>query len=157
MVRPSLFASLILVLFLECLCTACGASHNEIQNRAALAELNLYHFSFSAIFGRGPKDADEFKRYVEENVTSNGQPVKLNPRIFSGDIVVNWNGDSTDESQKNAIVAYEKQVPTKGGYVALRIGETVKITAQEFSIRAMLKPKKPEDNAPANSPEPETK
>ena len=126
------------------LVAGCSDPRREALRRLPLSELNLHYGNFGAIFGRGPKDAEELKRFAE-GTTSNGQPGKLDPKILSGEIVVNWNGDPNDETQKDAVVAYEKQVPKEGGYVALNSGNTVKMSAAEFSKRPKLLPRKSDE------------
>lgn len=72
-----------------------------------------------------------------------GNP-KLLDRLRSGDIVVVW-GVSPAELGKEPsgyVVAYEKQTPTKGGYVLLGDAYVKKVTAAEFKKLELAEPKK---------------
>src|SRR5262245_28221302 len=56
--------------------------------------------------------------------------------VKSGDVVVLWGARMQGEGEvgKNeAVVAYEKAVPTEGGYVLLSAGTIKKMTAAEFN------------------------
>jgi hypothetical protein len=63
--------------------------------------------------------------------------------VKSGDVVVLWGtplkGEG-DTGKAEAVVAYEKAVPTNGGYVLLSAGTVKKMTAEE--LQAALKSKK---------------
>jgi hypothetical protein len=74
-------AYIILLILSVLVVNGCGDSRREAQRRLALSELNLHYANFGAIFGRGPKDAEELKRFLD-GVTTNGQPAKIDPRIF---------------------------------------------------------------------------
>jgi hypothetical protein len=55
--------------------------------------------------------------------------------VKSGDVVVLWGAAQKGEGESGkdeAVVAYEKAVPTDGGYVLLSAGTVKKMTAAEF-------------------------
>jgi hypothetical protein len=55
--------------------------------------------------------------------------------VKSGSVVVIWGAALKGEEQvgeDEAVVAYEKSVPTDGGYVLLSAGTVKKMTAAEF-------------------------
>jgi hypothetical protein len=56
--------------------------------------------------------------------------------VKSGDVVVLWGAVLKGESEvgkDEAVVAYEKNVPTAGGYVLLSAGTVKQMTAAEFN------------------------
>jgi hypothetical protein len=56
--------------------------------------------------------------------------------VKSGDVVVLWGAalkGEGDTGRDEAVVAYEKGVPTNGGYVLLSAGTVKKMTSTEFS------------------------
>jgi hypothetical protein len=56
--------------------------------------------------------------------------------INSGNVVVLWGAalkGEGDVGKDEAVVAYEKDVPTSGGYVLLSAGTVKKMTASEFA------------------------
>jgi hypothetical protein len=56
--------------------------------------------------------------------------------VKSGEVVVLWGTpmQSEEEAGKDtAVVAYEKNVPTEGGYVLMSAGTVKKMTAEEFA------------------------
>jgi hypothetical protein len=57
--------------------------------------------------------------------------------VKSGNVVVHWGSPAQGEGDigktSEAVVAYEKQVPTEGGYVLLSAGSVKKLTAEEFA------------------------
>jgi hypothetical protein len=57
--------------------------------------------------------------------------------VKSGNVVVLWGTPAQGEGDigkaSEAVVAYEKQVPTEGGYVLLSAGSVKKMTAEEFA------------------------
>jgi hypothetical protein len=56
--------------------------------------------------------------------------------VKSGDVVVLWGAalqGEPDVGKNEAVVAYEKRVPTEGGYVLLSAGTVKKMTAAEFN------------------------
>jgi hypothetical protein len=52
------------------------------------------------------------------------------PAIRSGDIVYYWGAGYVDGGDK--VVAYEKKVPTEGGFVLLQDGKVKEMSASEF-------------------------
>jgi hypothetical protein len=79
--------------------------------------------------GKGPSKLNDFDRH--RSASPRGyQAVK------SGEVVVLWGGGIQGEGEAakggGEIAAYEKDVPTNGGYVLLTSGEVKKMTAAEF-------------------------
>ncbi len=77
---------------------------------------------------------------VPANVAALHRHENLYPRaaaaLKSGDVVVLWGAQLKGEGQVGqgeAVVAYEKKVPTEGGYVLLSAGTVKKMTAAEFN------------------------
>ena len=56
--------------------------------------------------------------------------------VQSGEVVVLWGAGVKGEGETTGsggdVVAYEKDVPTQGGYVLLSSGEVTKMSASEF-------------------------
>jgi hypothetical protein len=76
-----------------------------------------------------------------------GRANSLYPRgyeaVQSGEIVVLWGAPLQGEGEvgKNeAVVAYEKNVPTEGGYVLFSAGTVKKLTAAEFQAMPKSQP-----------------
>jgi hypothetical protein len=95
-----------------------------------LQEVNELLHTAGGATGRAPaRLADIAPRYQS-----------MYPRAYeavkSGNVVVLWGVPLKGEGQvgkDEAVVAYEKAVPTEGGYVLLSAGTIKKMTAAEFS------------------------
>ena len=98
----------------------------------ALQEVHgLLHASVDRA-GHPPSKVSDLERH--HNMFPNGYAA-----VKSGDVVVLWGAPIQDEGDigKNETpLAYEKNVPTAGGYVLLSAGTVKKMTADEFMAAA---------------------
>jgi hypothetical protein len=81
---------------------------------------------------KGPEDIDELTKRWGSDL-----PKGAIEKIRSGDIVVPWKVNlnklgKTPEDLKSYVILYEKDAPTKGGYVMMGIENPKKVTAEEF-------------------------
>ena len=94
-----------------------------------LLEVSDLLHSAAGAAGRPPARLDDLNRY--QSMYPRGYAA-----VKSGDIVVLWGAALKGEGEvgkDEAVVAYEKGVPTDGGFVLLSAGTVKKITAAEFS------------------------
>lgn len=83
--------------------------------------------------------AGETARVPAKLAALDGRPKSMFPRgyeaVKSGNVVVLWEAPLKGEGEvgkDEAVIAYEKNVPTEGGYVLLSAGTIKKMTASEF-------------------------
>lgn len=96
---------------------------------------DLLHSAAGAT-GRVPAHVADLSRYQ-----------KMSPRgyeaVKSGDIVVLWGAavkGEEDVGKDETVLAYEKDVPTEGGYVLLSAGTVTKMTVAEFQAAPKSRP-----------------
>jgi hypothetical protein len=93
-----------------------------------LLEVNDLLHAAAGAAGRPPAKLADLSRY--ESMYPRGYAA-----VQSGAVVVFWGAPLKGEGevgQNEAVVAYEKGVPTEGGYVLLSAGTVKKMTAAEF-------------------------
>lgn len=79
-----------------------------------------------------------------------GRPLAVSA-LRSGDVLLYW-GAGLDPDDSKTVLAYQKDVPEKGGEVLLRDGSAVRMTAEEFQAAP-----KPSDGKIAAPPAEKTK
>src|SRR5579871_5111901 len=109
-------------------CTSTRRQKEVAPERMDLTELNeLLHTASSA--GRGPTKLADLEKHS-----------KMFPKAYNavknGDIIVVWNtpvkGEG-DVGKGETVIAYEKNVPTEGGYVLLSAGTVKQMSAADFA------------------------
>ena len=101
----------------------------EAPEYALLQEVNDLLHSAAGAAGRPPAKLADLDRY--QSMYPQGYAA-----VKSGDVVVLWGAPVKGEgeaSKDDPVVAYEKAVPTDGGFVLLSGGKVKKMTAAEFS------------------------
>jgi hypothetical protein len=98
----------------------------RVIDEIELKELGLSYMSATAINGKPPANAEELG-LKQENP-------KLYQAIADGHIIVYWKASPTNApaGTSNTILAYDADVPTKGGAVVMMDGSPRKMTAEEF-------------------------
>jgi len=100
------------------------------QEATLLQDVNDLLRAASGPSGRMPTKLADLDR-VKNNFPRGYEAVK------SGNVVVLWGSPAQGEGDigktSEAVVAYEKQVPTEGGHVLLSAGSVKKMTADEFA------------------------
>jgi hypothetical protein len=100
------------------------------QEQTLLNDVNDLLRAASGASGRMPTKLADLDR-VKNNYPRGYEAVK------SGNVVVLWGSPTQGEGDigktSEAVVAYEKQVPTEGGHVLLSAGSVKKMTADEFA------------------------
>lgn len=121
---------------LVCLIFAgCGSSQPQVTEDQAvdlrLNEVAEIYRVYSVTFKKPPKSSSELVKV--ENVAPSG----MTP-ITSGQIEVFWGGELTDLGEEpsgpesDKILAFEKDVPTKGGKVLMLDRRIKTLTAEQF-------------------------
>jgi len=90
-----------------------------------------------------PEDLREvmraYRKYVSDTVARFGGFVSQ----YTGDVVVVWGakmaGEGSSGSGTGEVIAYEKKVPTEGGFVLLTSGTVKQMTADEFKAAPKAK------------------
>jgi len=108
------------------------SSRTQVQEEPAydlLQDVNNLLHSAAGATGRPPAKLADLERYH-----------KMYPRAYdaikSGEVVVQWGGSPKGEGEvgkDESVLAYEKNVPTEGGYVLLSAGTVKKMSATEFA------------------------
>jgi hypothetical protein len=94
-----------------------------------LQEVNSLLHAAAGAAGRQPTKVDDLNRY-KSTYPQGYEAVK------SGNVVVLWSTPQKGEGdvgKDETVLAYEKNVPTEGGYVLLSAGTVKKMTAAEFN------------------------
>jgi len=115
-----------------CLFAGCGekqAAAIPDEKQTALEDVyNLIRIRIDADKS-APKKAEDLRPY--ENAYPRGYAV-----VKSGEVVVNWGVGPADSS---AVLAYQKEVPSSGGWVLLQNGKVQQMTADEFKAAPKAK------------------
>ena len=114
-------------------CGGTGSHASSTQND--LKQIGLAYHDFNDKNKRGPKDADEFKPFLDK------ENKDLYPKFKDGTYVFNWNVGMLDMSPAQEILSYHKEVPDKGGYALFGDGSARKLSADEFKNAKQAKPK----------------
>jgi hypothetical protein len=121
----------------------CGGVRNaaaRVQRSNRLKAVALAYINYcDDNRGKAPAGAADLQRYVSEFPD-------VSQALQNGDIVVFWNVRFPDDMQQqgtsNTVLAYEKDVPAKGGMVAMGDGSVREMTAQEFQTAGKATPGK---------------
>ena len=106
-------------------CGGSGASAPAVKND--LAEIGMAYHKFFDKEKRGPKDADEFKSFVE------AESKTAFPKLKDGTYVFIYNVGMLDMSPTHEhVLAYHKDVAEQGGYVLMGDASTRNMSADEF-------------------------
>lgn len=115
-----------------CLFAGCGekqAAAVPDEKQTALTEVyNLIRVRVESD-NSPPRKAEDLRIY--ENAHPQGYAV-----VKSGEVVVNWGAGPADSS---AVLAYQKEVPSSGGWVLLQNGKVKQMTADEFKAAPKAK------------------
>jgi hypothetical protein len=95
-----------------------------------------YHGYADANGGRAPKSAEDLAPYFENSKKLLDHLKTKRIEFFYGVRLVEMT-----EGSSNTVLAYEKDVPTKGGFALYGDGSTKKLTAEEFKKATLAKKK----------------
>jgi hypothetical protein len=98
----------------------------RVIDQAELKELGLAYHTAAATNNRPPASVDDLG--IKQDAP------KLYQAIVDGHVVVYWKANPLNAPQgtSNTVLAYDSDVPTKGGAVLMMDGSTRKMTADEF-------------------------
>jgi hypothetical protein len=114
-----------------------GGSSTDPAVTQDLTKIGRGYHLFYDNFHRGPKDAEELRPYVE------AESKTAIPGLKDGRYVFIWNVGLLDmDGAGDTILAYEKDVPTKGGPVLYGDTTVKNLTAEEFKAAKKATPKK---------------
>jgi len=121
----------------------CGGVRNaaaRVQRSNRLKAVALAYINYCDEHpGKGPAGAQDLQKYVSEFPD-------VSQAVQNGDIVVYWNvrvpNDMIEQGASNTVLAHEKDVPSKGGMVAMADGSVREMTAQEFQTAPKATPGK---------------
>jgi hydrogenase maturation factor len=104
------------------------------SDERGLKELAQVYREFNLKSKHAPRALKELKIKGQRN------PIAVT-MINSGDLVVQWGAPlSADGEARDAVLAYVKTVPERGGYVLMQDGKTIrKMTAEEFKKASKAK------------------
>lgn len=123
-------------------CIGCGESKRQLQTKHDLQSIVLAYHNFHADRGRGPHNADELLAY--EDPAAGSLPMNATAQVDarkalkSGKYVVVWDVEILLPAEKNSgkVLAYERDVPQKGGVVCYQDGVVAVLTREEFDRAA---------------------
>jgi hypothetical protein len=110
-------------------------TEDEVKARADLDTIGMFYLGYMDAHGnRGPANLAQLKPEMLQIDDGNHSLAKLVERIEQGRYVVVWNGnyDQIQAVSFATVLAYESDVPTKGGWVCLADRHVRRMTAQEF-------------------------
>lgn len=117
-----LAGALALTLLIGCGGPPPSGSQFDMSTRQRIGELMELLSSAQLSLKRPPANVKELERYARAG------PFAFEA-VTKGEFVVIWNANL---GQGKAVVAYEKNVPTQGGWVVLQDRELKQMTAAEF-------------------------
>jgi hypothetical protein len=137
-VQTAVLVGVVIALLLGCGGVRNAAARVQRSNRlksVALAYINYCDDNR----GKAPTGAPDLQKYVSEFPD-------VSQALQNGDIVVYWNArvpaDMLEQGSSNTVLAYEKDVPAKGGMVAMGDGSVREMTAAEFQTAPKAAPGK---------------
>jgi hypothetical protein len=103
-----------------------------------LKQIGLAYHNFNDATNKAPAKAEDLAPYLENNK-------RLIDMLKNGEVVFAW-GVTLREiagttGASTTVLAYEKAVPTKGGYVLIADGSVKKMTADDFKKANVAKKK----------------
>jgi hypothetical protein len=127
-------ARLLCVLLLSAAVVGCSSSTQGVGadpgKEPVLHEVGGLIRLYSGETGRGPAKVTDLAKYEQ------GYPLGY-AAVQSGEVVVLWGakvaGEGDAASAPADVVAYEKKVPTEGGWVLLQNGTVKQMKADEFA------------------------
>src|SRR5262249_9901666 len=132
--RPMRFACVPALLLALTGCSGRDRSPESSIDPQQLEMLNLGPLPYSAQNNKGGSLADDLKPHLE---SQNFDPEPLLAKIRSGDIIVPWNVNlnylfRVPGGIDSFVIVYEKDTPTRGGYIVQGLEHARKVTADEF-------------------------
>jgi hypothetical protein len=114
-----------------------GGGDADPQAREDLGKIGMAYHNFNdAMRGRGPRNLEEFKPYVEGGSKTAYDGLKEGRYVFI------WNVRLLDmQPPHETVLGYEKDVPTRGGPVLFGDASVKNLTAEEFKAARLAKPK----------------
>ena len=114
-----------------------GGARSDAEATRDLKAIGLAYHNFNdQSGGRAPKDAEDLKKFVEMDSKT------AYPGLKDGRYIFIWNVRLLDMSPtSDYILAYEKDVPTKGGPVLYGDATVKDLTAEEFKAAKKAQPK----------------
>src|SRR5262245_58627721 len=115
----------------------CGGARSDPEAAADLRVLGKGFHNFNEDKKRGPRDADEFRPYIEADSKT------AYPGLKDGRYVFQWNVGLRDimPGTDEHVLGYERDVPTKGGPVLFGDGAVKNLTADQFKAAKLAKAK----------------
>jgi len=131
----SLIAALAVYLTLVDATSARQVDPRKIQND--LKQIGLAYHNCHNATNKAPAKAEDLAPYFENDK-------RLLGLLKNKDIVFIYGVKLTEmtDGTSNTVLAYDKDVPAKGGFVLYGDGSTKKLTADEFKKAIVAKPKK---------------
>jgi len=132
------FVTVFLVAVVAAILLGCGGVQQAAQRQKQANDLKqiglAYHSYLDDHAGKAPSRAEDLQKYLQDS-----PPVYQ--ALANGQYVVQWGAtiQNMTGGSSNTVLAYEAEVPTKGGQVLMGDASVRKMTVQEF--QAAPKPK----------------
>ena len=123
------------------LVVACVAVHPAAAQDRKLAndlkQIGLAYHNYNDATNKAPSKAEDLGPYLEMNK-------RLIDMLKNGDVVFIWDVPlkqivNMGAGTSNTVLAYEKDAPTKGGYVLMADASVKKLAADEFKKATLAK------------------
>lgn len=123
-------------------CVFAGCSQEQEnavrQRRESLELIAKSYLDWFEVKQVSPSNADEFTQWMLESNDPNTRGVARDS-IVEGDVIMIWNGELRDPTANgDYILAFEAQVPAKGGYLVMADASVRTMTAKEFAAATIL-------------------
>jgi hypothetical protein len=100
----------------------------RVKKKNLLMQAGLAYHQCHDTLSRGPVNLEEFKKY-------GGAPPEVNQALENRELVVHWGVHIIKDMPKGTgatVLGYDKDVPTKGGWVLMGDGTVKEMAAKEF-------------------------
>ena len=125
--------------FIAFICLGCGPSPDRVNAKIDLMNIGVQYHAFFDAEKRSPANLEELIKFEDEwaNVLPGNKETqeRSGTALQSQKYVVLWNANIKGHggSSSDIVLAYEKDVPTKGGLVCMQSGEVKQMSADEFA------------------------
>ena len=127
-------------MMIGCACAGCvGDRRDRVEVKWDLIQIAFAYHNFHAEHGRGPRSAEELLGFEDPaaRLLEGNADVQSGSRraVQSGEYVIIWNVAIQRRPEQNAgkVLAYQRETPETGGFVAYQDASVAFLTPEEFA------------------------